>query len=167
MRQAGSDRAPQPFGDLPDHVAKQQQRRRPDQRGYEIGDLKAPVRHLEYPGGQRHRGPQRSEKSPDENARYAPFLHKLLAARQDLRVTRQRPDLRDLLLVSEAEPVGDPIAKRSPDPAGDPNRPEVDAARADQRADRDQRSPGRDQQRDKGKDLTKAKPKTVRRGPTW
>src|SRR5258708_11803119 len=161
-----SNRAPQPFGNLRDHVAEQQQRRRPDQRRYEIGDLKLPVRHLEYPGGQRHRGAQRSEKSPDKNARYAPFPHKLLAARQYLRVTRQRPDLRDLLLVSEAEPVGDPIAKRSPEPARNPDRPELDAARAYQCADRDQRAPGRDQQRDKGKRFTERQHQNDRRGPS-
>src|SRR5260370_25356521 len=153
-KEAALHHAPQPFGDLPDDVAEQQQRRRPDQRGYEIGDLKAPVRHLEYPGSERHRGPQRSEKSPDEDARYAPGFHKGFPARQYLRITRQRPDLRDLLLVPEAEPVGDPIAERSPDPTGNPDPPEADAARADQCADRDQRPPGRDQQRDKGKRFT-------------
>src|SRR6266849_5390211 len=56
------DRPPQPFGDLRDDVAEQQQGRRPDQRRYEIGELEAPIRHLEYHGGKRHRGPQRSEK---------------------------------------------------------------------------------------------------------
>src|ERR1700680_3623433 len=73
---SASNNAPEPFGDLRDHVAEQQQRRRPDERRYPIGDLKAPIRHFEYPGHQRHRGPQRSEKSPDENARYAPGFHK-------------------------------------------------------------------------------------------
>src|SRR3981081_4528988 len=96
-----SDRTPQPFEDLRDHVAEQQQRRRPDQRRCEIGDLKAPVRHLEYPGSERYRGPQRSEKSPDEDARYAPGLHKGFAARQDLRVTRPRHHLPRALLVAE------------------------------------------------------------------
>src|ERR1700687_5387469 len=67
-----SNHTPQPLGDLGKHVAEQQQRRRPDQRRYEIGDLKLPVWHLEYSGRQRHRGPQRSKKPPDENARHAP-----------------------------------------------------------------------------------------------
>ncbi len=55
-------------------------------------------------------------------------------------VARQRPHLGDMLLVFEAEPVGDPIAQRSPDPARNPDRPEVDAAGADQGADRHQRA---------------------------
>src|SRR2546430_17270351 len=38
---------------LPDHVAEQQQRRRPDQRRDEIGDLERPVRHHEDAGRQR------------------------------------------------------------------------------------------------------------------
>src|SRR6266516_2749297 len=121
-----------------------------DQRGYEIGDLKLPVRHFENAGGKRHRGAKRAEKPPDENARHAPLFHEDLATWQEFRIARQRPDLRDLLLVLEAEPVGDPVAQRGPDPAGNPDRPETDAAGADQRADRNQRSPGRDQQRYEG-----------------
>ena len=84
--------------------------------------------HLEYPGRKRHRGPQRSEKPADENARHTPFFHEGLAARQDLRIARQRPHLRDLFLVFEAEPVGDPIAQRCAKAAGNPDRPEADAA---------------------------------------
>src|ERR1700682_714261 len=53
---AASDHPPQPFEDLRDHVAEQQQCRRPYQRRHEIRDLKAPVGHLEYPGSERHRG---------------------------------------------------------------------------------------------------------------
>src|SRR3954465_6139572 len=62
-----SDHPPKPFGEFADDVAEQQQRRRPDQRRDEIGDLELPVRHLENPGGQRHRRPQRSEEPADEN----------------------------------------------------------------------------------------------------
>src|SRR5258708_20548408 len=49
-----SNRAPQPFENLSDHIAEQQPRRRPDQRRYPIVDLKAPTRHLNYPPTQRH-----------------------------------------------------------------------------------------------------------------
>jgi hypothetical protein len=98
----------------------------------------------------RHRGAQGSEKPADENAGHAPALHKGLAARQQVRIARQRPHLRDVFLVFEAEPVGDPVAKGSSNAARDPDRPEADAAGADQGADRDQRPPGRDQQRDEG-----------------
>src|ERR1035437_8483992 len=86
-----SNSAPQPFDDLRDHVAEQQERRRPHQRRGEIGELKTPIWHLEYPGSERHRGPQRSEKPPDENARYAPVFHKGFSKRQDPRLTRRRP----------------------------------------------------------------------------
>src|ERR1700730_3085665 len=136
---------PQRFEDLRDHVAEQQQCRRPDQRRYEIRDLKAPVGHLEYPGSERHRGAQRAEKPSDKDAGYAPVFHKGLAARQYLGIARQRPYLRDLFLVFEAEPVGDPVAEGGANPAGNPDRPEADAAGADQRPDGDQRAPGRDQ----------------------
>src|SRR5450631_3264068 len=91
-----SDRPPQPFGDLRDHVAEQQQSSRPYQRRDEIGALKAPIRHLEYPGRERHRSPQRSEKPPDENARHAPGFDEGLAARQDFGIARQWPHLRDV-----------------------------------------------------------------------
>src|SRR6266446_7075948 len=164
-KQAALHHAPQPFGDLPEHVAEQQQCRRPDQRGHEIGDLKVPIWHLEYPGSERHGSSQRSEKSPDENARYAPLLHKDFAARQNLRIARQRPHVRDLLLVPVAEPIGDPIAKRSTDRTGDPDRPEADASPADHRADRDQRTPGRDKKRNKGKRFTECQHQNDRCGP--
>src|ERR1700742_3580511 len=91
-----SNRAPQPFGDLPDHVAEQQQCRRPDQRRYEIGELEMPVRHLEYSGCERHRGAQRTEKSSNEDAGGAPFFYEGFAARQYFRIARQRPHLRDV-----------------------------------------------------------------------
>src|ERR1700732_912732 len=63
---SASNDTPNPFCDLRNHVAEQQQRRRPDECRYEIGELKAPVRHLEDAGRQRHRGAQRSENPPDE-----------------------------------------------------------------------------------------------------
>src|SRR5258705_5358153 len=106
---APSDRPPQPFQDLPDHVANEQQRRRPDQRRDEIGNLERPVGHLKDAGRERHRGAQGSEKPSDENARHTPAPHEILAAAQESRVTRQRPYLGDVLLVAVAEPVGDPI----------------------------------------------------------
>src|SRR6266511_4905562 len=109
---------PQPFGELAHHVADQQQGGRPDQRRDEIGDLERPVGHFENAGGERHRGPQRPEEPADEDRGHAPFFHERLAARQDLGIARQRPHLGDLLLVAVAEPVGDPVAERSPDPAG-------------------------------------------------
>ena len=93
---------------------------------------------------------KRSEKPANEDAGHTPFSHEGFAARQQVGIARQRPHLRDVLLVAEAEPVGDPVAKRSAKPARQPDRPEADAADADQRADRDQRSPGRNQQRDEG-----------------
>src|SRR5487761_2514851 len=160
-----SDNAPEPSRDPGKHVAEQQQHRRPDQRRQEIGYLKTPVRHLEYAGRKRHRGPQRPEKPADENARHAPLFHEGLSARQELRETRQRPHLRDVLLVSEAEPVGDPVAERRPYPAREPDRPEADAADADQRADRHQRSPGRNQQRNEGKGFAECQQQDDRRGP--
>src|SRR6202023_1551117 len=88
-RRPGLDRAPDPFGDLRDHVAEQQQRRGPDERRNEIGDLELPVRHFEYAGRERHRRPQRTEEAADEDARHAPPLHEGLAARQDLGIARQ------------------------------------------------------------------------------
>src|ERR1700732_3715046 len=120
---SASEDAPEAFGGLRDSVAEQQQRRRPDECRYEIGELKAPVRHLEYSGRERHGSPQGSEKPPDENARHAPAFYEGLAARQYLRVTRQRPYLREVLLVFVAEPVGDPVAERRTNPAGDAERP--------------------------------------------
>src|SRR5450755_2686762 len=162
---AASDHPPQPFEDLRDHVAGQQQCRRPDQRRYEIGDLKVPVGHLEYPGSERHRGAQGSEKPSNKDAGHAPVFHEDFAARQDLGITRQRPHLRDLFLVFEAEPVGDPVAKRSADAAGNPDRPEADAAGADQRPDRDQRAPGRDQERYEGQRFTERQQQDDRGGP--
>src|SRR5665647_2317810 len=53
--------------------------------------------------GANTRAPRRSEKPPDENARHAPVLHKGFSKRQDPRITRQRPHLRDVFLVFEAE----------------------------------------------------------------
>src|SRR5450755_3101205 len=162
---AASDHPPQPFEDLRDHVAGQQQCRRPDQRRYEIGDLKVPVGHLEYPGSERHRGAQGSEKPSNKDAGHAPVFHEDFAARQDLGITRQRPHLRDLFLVFEAEPVGDPVAKRSADAAGNPDRPEADAAGADQRPDRDQCAPGRDQERYEGQRFAERQQQNDRSSP--
>ncbi len=39
------------------------------------------------------------EKPPDENAGHAPVLHEGFAARQHVRIARQRPHLRDVFLV--------------------------------------------------------------------
>ena len=93
------------------------------------------------------------------------FLHEGLAARQDLGVARQRPHLGDVLLVPVAEPVGDPVAERRTNAAGQPDRPEADAADADQRADRDQRTPGRHQQRDERKRFAECQHQHDRGGP--
>src|SRR6201999_70803 len=96
---------------------------------------------------ERHGSTQGTEEAADENTRHTPAPDERLTPRQNLRIARQRPYLRDLFLVFETEPVRDPVAKRSPNAARDTQRPEADAADADQRADRNQRAPGRDQQR--------------------
>src|SRR4051812_16923456 len=57
--------SPDPFDDLRNHVAEQQQRRRPDERRKKVRHLKAAVRHFEDAGGERHRSPQRTEEAPD------------------------------------------------------------------------------------------------------
>lgn len=49
-----SNQAPDPFHNPRHHIAEQQERCRPYQRRDEIGGLKAPIRHLENAGGQRH-----------------------------------------------------------------------------------------------------------------
>src|SRR4051812_20686216 len=62
LSRARSDHPPEPFHGLRDDVAEQQERRRPDQCGDEIGGLKAPVRHFENAGGERHGGAQGAEE---------------------------------------------------------------------------------------------------------
>ena len=84
---------------------------------------------------------------------------------QDFRIVRQRPDLGDLLLVFVAEPVGDPVAERRAEAAGEPHRPEADAGNPDQRANGDQRAPGGDQQRNEGQRLAKGQHQHDRRRP--
>src|SRR5579871_535110 len=149
-----SDHAPEPFQDPRNHVTEQEQRRRPYEGRDEIGDLKLDIGHLENARGKRYRGPQGAEEAADEDARHAPAPDEGFASRQNFRIARQGPHLRDVFLVFVAEPIRDPIAERGADAAGKAQRPEADAAHTDQGADRNQRSPGRNQKGDEGKGLT-------------
>ena len=141
--------------------------RRPHECRPEIGDLKSPERHFENPGDQRHRGPQRSEEPADENSENAPFLHEGFAARNKVGMARQRPHVRDRVFELEADPVGQPVADGGTKRRRNPDRPEADAARADQGADCHQRAPGRNQQRDESERFPKRQRKNDRRRPTF
>src|SRR6185437_8747991 len=80
----------------------------------------------------------------------APLLHKGFTARNEVGMARQRPVMGDGVFELEPDPIRQPVAERGAERGRDPYRPEADAARPDQRADRHQRAPGRDQQRDEG-----------------
>ena len=93
------------------------------------------------------------------------FLMKASPAGMRLRVLRQRPHVIDAVFELEADPVGQPVAERRAERAGDHDRPEAQPARADQRAEPHQHAPGRDQQRNKRQRLGKAQHEHDRRGP--
>ena len=78
---------------------------------------------------------------------------------------RQRPELGDRWSELDADPIRQPIPERGPERAGQPDRPEVEVAGADQHADPDQRRPGRHQQRDEGKRLAESEREHDRRRP--
>ena len=105
------------------------------------------------------------EKRPMKIAERAPFADERLARRNDGRMLRQRPHVIDAIFELQADPVRQPVAERGADRAGDPDRPEIEIAGADDRADADQRRPGRDQQRNEGERLGKAQHEHDRRRP--
>src|SRR5262245_65299967 len=65
------------------------------------------------------------------------------------------------MLEPEPDRVGKPVARRCPQRSPDPDRPKVEAARSDQRADGDQRAPRRDEERDKTRDSPNASAKAM------
>src|ERR1700742_2243954 len=101
-----------------------EQCKRPDERGCPVRDLKGKPRHLERPRDQRDHRAHGAEKPPDENRPYAPALEELLAALDHLRIARERPDFMRRVFELEPDPVGDPVAERSPDRRPDPDRDE-------------------------------------------
>ncbi len=80
-------------------------------------------------------------------------------------MARQRPHMRDRRTKLDSDPIGQPVADRSPERARDPDRPEAEIAGGDQHADADERRPGRDQQRDEGERLAEGQEKYDRRCP--
>src|ERR1035437_4567276 len=76
-------------------------------------------------------------------------------------MARQRPDVRDRMLELEPDPIGQPVAAGGAEAAGDPHRPETDAARPDQRADRDQRPQAGISSEIKASDSPKASANTI------
>ena len=147
------------------HVADGEQHAGPDEGRGEIRDLEAPIGHVENARDQRHRGPQRSEETADEDRQHAPALHERFALRQELGMARQRPDVSDGWSELDADPVRQPVAERGADGAGDQDRPEIEIAGGDQHADPDQRRPGGNEQRDEGKRLAESERKYDRRRP--
>ncbi len=85
------------------------------------------MRHLACARHERHDGAQRPKKATEEDAGPTPFFKKGMSARQQLRVFRQRPHARNLVVVMIAEPIRDPVAKARAQHGGEIDRPEVDA----------------------------------------
>jgi hypothetical protein len=80
-------------------------------------------------------------------------------------MARQRPQVADRRTELETDPIGQPVPERGANRARDPDRPEIQTAGADERADPDKRGPGRKQQRDEGKRFAKREREHDRRGP--
>src|SRR5882724_1463438 len=74
-------------------VTERQQHPRPHECRNEVRNLESPERHLENTGDQRYRSAQRAGEAPDEDPQRAPFPDERLAARNEVRVLRQRPDV--------------------------------------------------------------------------
>ncbi len=157
--------APEPPENLGRHVADGEQHAGPKECRGEVRELEAPIGHVENARDQRHRGAQRSEEAADEDRKHAPALHECFALRQQFGMARQRPDVRDRRAELDADPVGQPIAERRADRAGNPDRPEIEIAGSDQHADPDQRRPGRKQQRNERQQLAEGERKNDRRRP--
>src|SRR5438128_7463611 len=87
------------------HIAERQQHAGPDKGRDKVRDLKAPERHLENPRDQRYRGAQRPEEAADENAKRAPLPDEGFAARNEIRMARQRPDMLHAIFEFQADPV--------------------------------------------------------------
>src|SRR6266540_6284052 len=126
---------PNKCNELREEIADGQQDRSPHECGAEIGELETPIRHLENTGDKRHRCPQRTEEAADEDGEHSPFAHEGLTTRDQFWVARQWPHVLYRVLEFLPDPVGQPVAERRTESGRDPNRPEVDATRADQRAD--------------------------------
>jgi hypothetical protein len=76
-----------------------------DQCRGEIGDLKCKARHRDDAGDERHRCPQESEESPDEDERHTPSLGQSKTPAQQSRIARQRPHRCDLAAVAACQLV--------------------------------------------------------------
>lgn len=57
---------------------------------------------------------QQAEKAADEDAQHAPAFKERVAARQQLRIARQRPHMRHPALIVIADPVREPVAENAP-----------------------------------------------------
>src|SRR5437763_870465 len=84
------DLSPHQLDALGDDVADGQQDASPHKGRGEIGDLKSPERHLEDPGNEWHGRPQRSKEAADEDSKRSPLFDEPLAARNEIRMPRQR-----------------------------------------------------------------------------
>src|SRR5438105_2610262 len=147
------------------NVAQGKQHGSPNERRAEVGSLELPRRHPEDAGDQRDRGAQRSEETADEDREYAPALHERFALRQQFGMARQRPHVRDWWSKLDADPVGQPVPERGPDRPGNPNRPEIEVAGADQDTDSNQRRPGRNEQGNECKRFAEGERKNNGRRP--
>src|SRR5262252_10889201 len=150
---------------LAHHVAQGKQHGSPNERRTEIRGLELPPRHPENAGDQRNRGAQRPEKTADEDRKRPPALHERFALRQQFGMARQRPRVRDWWSKLEADPVGQPVTQRGPDRPGNPNRPEIEVAGADQDTDSNQRRPGRNEQGNECKRFAEGERKNNGRRP--
>src|SRR5262245_19770894 len=133
-----STQYPHPPYRLGDHVTEREQHRGPHEGRREVRDLEAPERHREDAGDERHRGTQWPEETADEDPGRAPFLHERLALGDQLRMSRQRPNILCRALELQADPVGQPVAERRAERRRNPDRPEIDLAGRDQSAHADQ-----------------------------
>src|SRR5215212_5812970 len=87
-----------------------------------------------------------------------------MAARQEIGMFRQRPDMRYRLLEGDPYPIGEPVTGSRADRRRNQDGPERNAGRTDERADGDKDGPSRNEQGDECQRLAKGE-REDNRGP--
>ncbi len=138
----------------------------PEKGAGEIRYLEGEPRHLENAGRHGYGRAQGPGEAADGNADGAPALKETHAASQRARISRQRPGLADAILVAVAEPERHPVAERSTNRPGNPYRGKIERPCAHQSADRDERGPCRDNQRQERQRLSECEDSGDRSRPS-
>src|SRR5471030_29547 len=122
----------------------------PDQRRSDIGNLEVLLRHTTDTCDQRDDSTKRAKEAANKRARHAPFIKKSVTTYKHLRMTGERPEVADTILIMGTDPVRKPVAQERTGRRCRPDGPERDTGFANQRAKSEQNKGRGKQQRKKG-----------------